>query len=106
MDEMTVIEEIVGHENEQEEEDEQDHGNRLVRLRPLHNADIRFKSVISRLLLIQLRIYLIVILIQLPVVQRQSSHGNLIAKEDNHVVIGREMTVEPIDLGRFRGIQL
>ena len=40
MDEMTVIEEIVGHENEQEEEDEQDHGNRLVRLRPLHDADV------------------------------------------------------------------
>ena len=68
MDEMTVIEEIVGHENEQEEEDEQDHGNRLVRLRPLHDADIRFEAVVSRLLLIQLRIYLIIILIQLSVV--------------------------------------
>ena len=103
MDQMTVIEEIVGHEDEEEEDDEKHHGNRLVRLRTLHHADIRLQTIICRLLLIQLRIDLIVILIQLPVVQGQGRHRNLIAQEHNHVVVGIQMTMEPVDLCRFRG---
>ena len=94
---MPVIQQIIGGQNRQQHEDEQDDGNALVGLRLLHHTAIISQGVISRHLLIELRVDTVVIVIELPLMEGKGCHSTLVADVENHVIVGVEGILIPLD---------
>ena len=101
---MAVIQHVIGGDNHHEQYQQQDHGNALVDVRLLHGSAIVGKGIVGRQLLEQLRIYLIIICIERPFVQRQGCHGTLVTDVENNLVVGLQALMQPLYLGRQRRV--
>ena len=104
---VTVVEHVVGRHDEQQDDNEQDDGDALVGLRLLHNATIVRQRIISRKFLEQLRIHLIIICIELPLVEGKRRNGTLVANVEDDLVIDVDTVVKPLYLSRQgRGVAI
>ena len=102
---MTVVEQIVCGDNRYQQQDEQDDGDGLVRLRLLHRPAIVTKRVVCRHLFKQLGIDTVIVGIELPLMQGQSRYCTLVADAENRVVVGLQAVMIPLDLWCYqRGI--
>ena len=95
---MTVVEQIVGRHDGQQQQHEQDDGDGLVGLRLLHGPAIVAEGVVGRHLLEELGVDTVVIAVQLPLMEGEGSYGTLVADVEDDVVVGLHTVVEPHDL--------
>ena len=102
---VTIVEHVISRYNEHQQYQQEDNGNALISLRSLQGATIVCQSVIGTHLLEELRIYLIIISIELPLVERQSSHCTLVADVEHYLVIGGQRVVIPLDFSRHHGLR-
>ena len=86
--------------NHEEEQHQKDDGHLLVGLRLLHLAAVVIERAVGRHFLEQLGVDAVVILIDLPLVQRQGCHGALVAHAEQDVVVDGEAVAQPHNLGR------
>ena len=84
---MTIIHEIIQREYHHQQNDQDNHGNSLIGFRLLHHTTITIQRIIGRPLTEKLGIYLVIIIVQIPSMQSQCSHGTLIANSQNGIVI-------------------
>ena len=97
---MPVIEHIVGGHDEHQQDQQQDDGNALVLLRLLHGATIVGQRGIGTQFLEELRVYLVIICIERPLVERQGCHCTLVADVEDDLVVGVNAIVQPLNLSR------
>ena len=97
---MTIIEHIVGRHNHQQQHYQQNHGDALVDLRLLHRAAIVGQRIICRHLLKELCIYLIIIIIERPLVQRQGGYGTLVTDVEDNLIVDIHAVMIPLYLSR------
>ena len=102
---VTVVEQIVGWHDGEQEEHEQDDGDGLVGLRLLHRAAVVAEGVVGRQLLEELGVDAVVVAVELPLVEGKGCDGALVADVEDDLVVGLQAVVEPFDLrGQQRGI--
>ena len=97
---VTIVEQIVGRYDGQQQQDEQYDGNRLVGLRLLHGPAIIAEGVVGRHLLEELGVYAVIIAIQLPLMECEGSDGTLVTDVEDDMIVRLHAVVEPLDLRR------
>ena len=97
---MTIVEQIVGGQDGDEHQHQHDDGDSAVGLRLLHSAAVFVERGVGREFLIELRVDSVVVVVELPLVQRERSYGGLVAHVEQRLVVGREAVVQPVHFGR------
>ena len=95
---MAIIQQIIRRNNGYKQQNQQNNSDGLVGLRLLHCGAIFAKCIVSRHLLKQLGVNLVVIAVELPLVQSQSSNCALISDVENNMVVGLQTIVIPFYL--------
>ena len=84
---VAIIEHIISREDAEQQEDKKDDSHVLVGLRLLHHLTIAGNGLIGRQLTEELRIHLIIILVEIPLVKGQRSHSRLVAHALDDIVV-------------------
>ena len=95
---VAIVQQVICGHYGYEQQNKQDDGDGLVSLRLLHGGAVFAQSIVGRHLLEQLGVYLIVIAVELPLVERQSGHSTLVTNIENNVVVGLQAIVKPFNL--------
>ena len=95
---VAIVQQVICGHYGYEQQNKQDDGDGLVGLRLLHGGAVFAQSIVGRHLLEQLRVDLVVVAIELPLMERQSGHSTLVTNIENNVVVGLQAIVEPFNL--------
>ena len=98
---VAVVQHVVGRYYHDQQDQQQNDGNALVGARLLHGAAIVCQGIVSTHLLEQLGVHLIIIRVERPFVERQSSHRTLVADVEHYLVVGDHRVVVPLYLRRI-----
>ena len=96
---VTIIEHVVSREDAEQQQDKKDDGHVLVGLRLLHHLTIAGYGLIGRQLTEELRIHLIIILVEIPLMKGQCSHSRLVAHALDDIVVHGQAVSIPLQLG-------
>ena len=95
---MAIVQQIICGHYGYEQQNKKNNSDGLVGLRLLHVGTIFAQRIVGRHLLEQLRVDLVVVAIELPLVERQSGHSTLVTNIENNVIVGLQAIVEPFNL--------